>query len=285
MKIYELIECLKKHSSDTWQGKKLEDGSTRDRVLYGDTKQECTGIVSTCYASVDVIKQAGEMGCNLIVVHEALFWNHGDHTDWLLNNKTFQKKKALMDQYHICVWRNHDHIHAGISIKGRYMDGIFYGMCAMLGWEEYREDQTTSFPQMFLVPEMTVSDMAELLMEKFRLKGIRFIGNKDCIIRKVFVPMHLMGQPDDNRITSKINDEEIDCLLTLEMVDFTTCEYIRDAAMAGENHCIFALGHFNMEEIGMEYYAEYLRQHISVNLPVHFIQSGDAYKYIAADEL
>ena len=77
----------------------------------------------------------------------------------------------------------------------------------------------------------------------------------------------------------KINEEDINCLLTLEMVDFTVCEYIRDAAMLGEDRCIFAGGHVNIEEIGMEYLADWLQQ-LAPHLPVHFVQSGDAYRYL-----
>ena len=91
-----------------------------------------------------------------------------------------------------------------------------------------------------------------------------------------------MGHSPDREIIERINRDDIHCLFTMEMVDFTVCEYIRDAAMAGENKCIFALGHFNAEEIGMEFYADYLGKRLSANLPVHFVQSGDAYTYIPA---
>lgn len=41
--------------------------------------------------------------------------------------------------------------------------------------------------------------------------------------------MHILGHLSDDRIIEQINEEDINCLLTLEMVDFTVCEYIRDA--------------------------------------------------------
>ena len=42
-------------------------------MLYGNVDQECTGIVTSCWASVDVIKYVIEKGANLIISHEALF--------------------------------------------------------------------------------------------------------------------------------------------------------------------------------------------------------------------
>ena len=280
MKIAELIEHIKEISNQAWNGKPIEVSTTRDQILYGTPEAECTGVVTTCYASVAVIQRAGKLGCNFIIVHESLFWNHGDHTDWLSSNTAFQKKRALLDKYHICIWRCHDYIHAGLPVDGIYRDGIFYGMSSLLNWNDYMDAPDTLMPQRFHIPECTVFEMARLLTDRFHLDGVRFIGNPHTRIREVYVPLHIMGHSGDSKIISKINDENINCLITLEMVDFTVCEYIRDAAMMGEDRCIFALGHFNMEEIGMEYFAGYISEKLFPELPVHFIQSGDAYGYI-----
>lgn len=74
MKIYEVIEKIKNYSRGIgMDGKQIDDEKTRDKVLYGTTDRECTGIVTTCFASVDVIRKAHELGANLIIPHEALF--------------------------------------------------------------------------------------------------------------------------------------------------------------------------------------------------------------------
>lgn len=282
MRIREVIEHMKQASAGVWNGRPLYQETTRDQILYGDDNQECTRVVSTCYASVEVIIRAGRLGYNFIVVHEALFWNHGDHREWLGKNTAFQKKRELLERYGICVWRNHDSLHAGIWVDGGYRDGIFYGMSTLLGWNDYRADKEALLCQQYEIPEMTVPDMASFLTQKFRLRGVRFIGNPNTRIKKVYIPLHIMGHTSDNLIIEKIDREQIHCILTLEMVDFTVCEYVRDAAMAGEEKCIFALGHFNLEEIGMEYYAFYLKNYIVPELPVCFLQSGDTYTYLPA---
>lgn len=139
MKINEVIQKMKKYHRGIAQGKPIDDATTRDQILYGNPDQECTGIVTTCYASVDVIRKASACGANLIISHEALFWNHGDHTDWLeeARNKTFLEKKRLLDETGIVVWRDHDYIHSGIPMNGGYVDGIFHGVMVTLGWEKY----------------------------------------------------------------------------------------------------------------------------------------------------
>lgn len=280
MKIQEYIDKVISLSGTEWLGRKIEKETTRDQILYGDPDQECTGIVTTIYASIDVIRKVGEKGYNFIIVHESLFWNHGDHTEWLKDNTAFQKKKELLDRYHICVWRFHDHMHAGIKVKDHYKDGIFYGLSSMMGWNEYDLHPEQLMPSDFLIPQTSVKELGEKIVDRFHLNGVRFIGNPDTKIRRIHLPMHILGRTSDNDIISMINDEDIDCLLTLEMVDFTVCEYIRDAGQLKEDKCTFSLGHFNFEEIGMEYYAEYMKENMNPDCPVCFIQAGDSYSYL-----
>ena len=93
MKICDAIQIMKNYCKGIgFDGNPIDESKTRDKILYGNPNQEITGIITTCYASVDVVKKAIESGANFIIVHEALFWNHGDHTDWLQDNNTFKEK-------------------------------------------------------------------------------------------------------------------------------------------------------------------------------------------------
>ena len=70
MLISEVIEQVKHYCKGSWMGIKIDDEKTRDKILYGDPNQECTGIVTTIYASVDVIKKAHELQLEtLLEVH------------------------------------------------------------------------------------------------------------------------------------------------------------------------------------------------------------------------
>ena len=71
MKISEVIKAYSRGID--MDGNVIDEKKTRDQVLYGETEKECTGIVTTCFASVDVIRKAHELGANLIIPHEALF--------------------------------------------------------------------------------------------------------------------------------------------------------------------------------------------------------------------
>lgn len=291
MKIYEVIEKIKNYSRGIgMDGKQIDDEKTRDQVLYGTTDRECTGIVTTCFASVDVIRKAHELGANLIIPHEALFWNHGDHQEWLQKdeNSVYYRKKELLDTYGITVWRNHDYIHSGIPDgNGGWYDGIFKGFLHETGLDKYyvmkigNPVKYQGMPIELLIPEgITVRELAEKIIDGANLNGIRTIGNPDTVVHRVAIPMHCLGFADKDTI-SDINRGNIDCLIAMELIDYTVNEYMRDGMMLGDNKAILAVGHFNVEEPGMKYMLKWLPDALETEeLSLNFAQSGDMNTFI-----
>ena len=170
----------------------IDEKTTRDKILYGNPEVECTGIVTTCWANMEVIRQAKDLGANLIICHEALFYNHGDHQEWLQNSKnpTYMRKAALLDEAGIVVWRDHDYIHSGIPMDGGWVDGIFYGVANKLGWLPYMSGNKEQ-PMRFVLPETTVEELANHLVNTFELNGVRIYGDLCNKVSKVIIPMHL----------------------------------------------------------------------------------------------
>lgn len=276
MKIVTVIEKMKAYHKGEFAGKKIDETTTRDKILYGNPDQECTGIITSCWASVDVIKAAIKAKANLIIAHEALFWNHGDHTEWLeeSKNETFLKKKQLLDEYGIVVWRNHDYIHSGIPMKdGSYTDGIFYGVAEKLGWTKYIVKDVRN-PLHYEIPETSVKDLAAFLVDKLNLNGVKILGNLENKVKKVRIPFHVLGDANDN-----IN-EDVDCFLTMEIVDFTLAEFIRDSSMLEICKTAICMGHFNLEEPGMEYMIQYIPIALNEDIACQYVQSGDMYQYV-----
>lgn len=101
MLISTVIDSIKNYcgGTDLFTGKPIEEASTRDKVTYGNIDQECTGIVTCIWPTADIIRRARELGANLIVTHEALYWNHGDHEDVVASNSAYQAKRALLDTW------------------------------------------------------------------------------------------------------------------------------------------------------------------------------------------
>lgn len=291
MKIQEVIDKIKAYSRGiTQEGKPIDDATTRDQVLYGETDKECTGIVTTCFASVDVIKKAHELGANLIIPHEALFWNHGDHRDWLeeQKNSVYLRKKTLLDEYGITVWRNHDYIHSGLPDEnGGWYDGIFRGFFHETGLEKYYAPKIgapvkfAGMPIDLVFPEgIKVKDLAHKIIVGANLNGIRTIGDPETIVQRVSIPMHCIGFADKETITT-LDMTHTDCLITMELIDYTVNEYMRDGMMLGDNKAILAVGHFNVEEPGMKYMLNWLPEALGTKeIPMTFVQSGDMNTFI-----
>lgn len=283
MKIEQVIAQVKAYHRGVWHGEVIEPATTRDQVLFGDPDQPCTGVVTTCWASLAVIRQAAAQGANLIICHEALFWNHGDHTGWLeeTHNQTYAAKVALLKENHIVVWRDHDHMHSGIPLAdGTYVDGIFYGLAKQLGWENYILNDADVLTAFELPAATTAQAVAEHLITSLHLNGARIIGEPATPVQKIAVPTHVFG--DAKGYITKAEKDQYDLFMSLELIDFTLSEYIQDASLNGQNKAIVAVGHFNVEEPGMAYLATYLPNIIGSEIPVSFVQSGDMYHYIKA---
>ncbi|MEG0168439.1 Nif3-like dinuclear metal center hexameric protein [Anaerorhabdus sp.] len=280
MEIKEIIEKVKGfYSGKDYQGNSIDDLKTRDQVLFGDVTQECTGIVTTCYCSIDVIKEAIEHKANLIICHESAFYNRGANTESMNRNKTLVEKRRLLEEHHIVVWRNHDYIHSGMmNEKNELTDGIFYGLMKVLAWDKYLIAPIRT-PMLFELPQTNTEDLCRYLIEKLHLNGIKIIGNRNAVIKKVLIAEHIMGE-DDYRKIEMIEDHDIDCVIAMECIDFTVSSYIKDAAELGQSKVILAVGHFNVEEPGMDYLAQILKDGIQIDLPVRFVQSGDMYQFI-----
>lgn len=267
-------------------GVPIDEETTRDKILYGDPNQECTGIVTCLWANADVIRRAQDLGANLIIAHEALFWNHGDHQDFIAENKTYRAKKQLLDEWGGVVWRCHDYIHSRVPIDadGAMVDGIFYGLAWKLGWLDHRIGDVAMGLD-FKIPEIEGIDLARELVEKLGLNGTRLIGDPHAVVSRIHVPMHVTGvESVDNFETIYADENKVDCLMTMEFVDFTTSEYIRDAGMLGQGKCAITIGHFNLEEPGMEYMPKWLPHALGCDAPqASFAAMGDTYQYIVAD--
>ena len=273
MTIQQVIDNIIAYHPDL--GERL--ATTCDTVKYGDTSRECTGVATAIYPSPDVIRAAGEAGCNLLVVHEPSFYSHMDPLDWLAGNETAEKKMALLDRYGMVVFRDHDRIHAHVP------DGIFYGLFAELGWLPYLDhpmdkpsDINDTFAMTLTFPDVPVAKIAAEIKEKLGLKALRFTGNPGTVVRKAAIAAHLL--PGFQKVIEAVEKEQVDLLLPGEIIDWEIPCYFKDAGQLGLNKACLHLGHFNWEELGMKYAVNWLRE-LAPGLPVVYCPNEDMYRY------
>ena len=114
------------------------------------------------------------------------------------------------------------------------------------------------------------------------MANVKNAKKKTIQIRKVTLNNIKPKQTAKNAIKNT-DKSDVDCLLSMELIDFTYAEYLRDSGMLGRNRVALGMGHFNLEEPGMEYMLEYLDEAIGEHIPAWFKQSGDNYEYMTKD--
>lgn len=257
----------------------LDREITCDGFKCGNPQDELKGIVTTCCASVDVIRQAVQLNANLIVCHEPTFYTHSDEQEWLQGKDAVYDEKIKLCQTHgVAIWRNHDHIHA------HQPDGIQYGVMKELGWEHYLADdsaQPMKFqPVKYTIPLICVKDLARFFKDKLGLTNVRVIGNLEAMVQNIVFCGHILSTSNDKEATLLLNRDDVDVLIPGEMIDWTTASYARDAGQLGKNKAIINIGHFSSEELGMKYAATWIAEILLHKIPVSFVRSADMYQYI-----
>lgn len=270
MTIQEIINGILKYHPD------LGDRKTCDVISGGDPKAECTGILVSITASVEIIRKAVEIGANFILVHEPVFYSGYDNEcEWLKGNEVYQEKLKMLTDNGIVVYRDHDHIHA------HRPDGIFYYMLKQLGWLEYVVP-TDDFTYEVKLPETTFGELVKHVKKCMGLNTIRYIGNPDSKVSTVGFCGHLLP----NEMTNWGNNDQVarswkyDVVIPGEIVEWTVPLYFQDAVMLGKAKGMILPGHFVQEEAGMRWAEEWLRPIVGDKLPITFIPSGDMFKYM-----
>lgn len=238
--------------------------NTVDVIKEGDPNTQIKGIITCMFATMDVLKQAVAKNCNLIIVHEPLYYNHLDETEKLQNDPVYLEKRKYISDHKLVIWRFHDYIH---SMRP---DGIETGMVIKLGWKNFLVKGTTN---QFLIPEITLKELLEKLKQVFPKNAFYVIGNPDLKLTRVRLAA---GAPGSATHIKLLEDNNVDVVLAGEAQQWETYEYTRDAVDQGRKKAIIFLGHINSEEAGMDYCAQWLKSFL-MNMPVNYIESGSSF--------
>jgi putative NIF3 family GTP cyclohydrolase 1 type 2 len=240
---------------------------TVDTIKAGDTNQRATGVVTTMFATVDVIRKAISLKANFIIAHEPTFYNHTDSTDWIEGDVVLKLKRELLNKNNIVVWRFHDYIH---SMRP---DSVLIGVLNSLGWEKYFD---AGNPVMIKVPSITVREVVSLAKTKLGIKSVKVVGDLSQLCERIAI---LPGAPGGRRQISVQQQEKPDLMLCGEVAEWETSEYIRDAQALGQKRSLIILGHSFSEEPGMKWMVSWLQPQIK-NVPVTHVPSGEPFIWV-----
>jgi len=239
--------------------------NTVDVIKEGDPQTPVKGIVTSMFATMDVLRAAVAKNCNLIIVHEPLYYNHLDNTDQFKNDPVFLEKQKYIRDNKLVIWRFHDYIHS------MNPDGIGSGMIAKLGWKDYAVNGTLD---QFTFKETTLSDLLKDLKGKFPAYTFYVIGKPEMKVSNVKLAP---GAPGSMYHIKLLEDKNTDVVIAGESPQWETYEYARDAVSQGRNKAVIFIGHIASEEAGMEFCAGWLKTFIK-EVPVSYVESGPSYK-------
>jgi putative NIF3 family GTP cyclohydrolase 1 type 2 len=239
---------------------------TVDTLKSGSAGQQVTGIVTTMFATVDVINEAAKLKANFIIAHEPTFYNHTDDTAWVAGNKIVKAKQDLLKQYGIAVWRFHDYWHS------HRPDGILYGVLKKTGWDKYYKEGDRTLT----IPATTLKDVAAHLKSSLGIPHVRVIGDLSLGCTKVGL---MPGAAGGQRQVSYAETNSPDVLIVGETPEWETAEYYRDNVALGNKKGLIVLGHSLSEEPGMEWLVEWLKPKVP-ELTVTHIGSGSPFQWV-----
>ncbi len=239
--------------------------NTVDTIKSGDPDAGLTGIVTTFLATVEVVRRAAELGANLIVAHEPVYYNHRDDADWLEGDPVYDAKRRLLEDERITVFRFHDYAHA------RQPDAILSGVLSTLGWEDRADPDV---PYVVELPPTRLSDLVITLKERLGVESVRVAGSPDALCRRIAL---LVGAADGRYHVLALSRHGADVVVAGEAREWEALEYVRDANALGMNKALVVVGHERSEEPGMEWVAGWLRT-LLPGVRIEHVPAGEPFR-------
>ena len=198
-----------------------------------------TGIATTAFVTLDVIKRAAAARLNMIIPHEATFWSDRDDTTVVSRDPLYVAKVELMKKHDIVVFRIHDHMHA------QRPDFTFVGSARDVGLDSRYE--TAPGSHRFVIPETTLGALAADVKRRTGARALRVVGDPAAKVSRI--------QLGVGYATPVINAPDVDVVISGEQQEadggFDGPSYVVDAMTLGLTKGWIMLGHVVSEEAGM----------------------------------
>jgi putative NIF3 family GTP cyclohydrolase 1 type 2 len=240
---------------------------TVDTLKEGSLEDAVRGVTVTFLATQRVLERARELGDNVVITHEPTYYNHLDETSFLEGDPVFEKKRELIRNAGLTVFRIHDTIHTARP------DGIHQGMLERLDWLRYQEDPSSN---RLRVPGLSARALALEAKQKLGLESVRLVGNAEACCRTVEC---MWGACGFRGHLAALANPDVQALVVGEAQEWETYEYARDAGAQGRDKALIVLGHAPSEEAGMRTVVRLLER-AHPGLPVHFVEAGPSFMVV-----
>ena len=257
MKAGEIIDRIKKNLGAPWR-----DATYRDTYKTGGPETEVTGIATTAFVTLEVIRKASAAGLNMIIPHEVTFWSDRDDQALVADDALYKAKLALLTRHDVVVFRIHDHMHV------QRPDFTYVGSARAVGLDPAHEDPPGS--HRFVIPATTLGALAADVQRRCGARALRVVGDPRARVSRVRLGAGYASPP--------IDVPDIDVLISGEQQEsdgnFDSQPYALDAATLGIAKGIILLGHTISEEAGMLEMAQWIKGFVP-EIPVQLVKAEE----------
>ena len=255
----EVVARIKANLGVPWR-----DATYRDTFKFGGAETVVTGVATTVFCTLDVVRRAAAAGLNMIVPHEDTYWNDRDDTAIVGQDPLYRTKVDLMRKHDIVVFRIHDHMHA------QRPDFTYAGCARALGLESRYETAPQS--HRFTLPPTTLGALAADFQKRLGAKALRVVGDRNAKVSRV--------QLGVGYATPAVNSPDVDVVVSGEQQEadgaLDNPGYVRDAVTLGIAKGWIVLGHAISEEQGMVEMAEWIKS-FTPEVPVQIVGAGEPF--------
>ena len=246
-------------------GAKLPD-DTVDMFQAGNPDTLVRGIAVTMMPTLDVLQRAVAADCNFVIAHEPAFYNHREETAPLERDgdAVLRAKRAFIAQHGLVLWRFHDAPHRQTP------DAITHGVAAALGWGAF---QSAKDERLFVVPEISLNDLALELRDKLNAQTVRVVGDGTRRVSQIALAVGAPGFEAHRRLLSS---HAVEVMVIGEAWEWETIAYAADAASAGFNKSLIVVGHIPSEQDGMKACARWFET-LLPNVPITFVATRELF--------
>ncbi len=250
----QVAERIRANVGAAWREK------TIDGFKAGSPETAVTGIVTTVMATRRVLARAVELGRNLVVTQEPVFYNANDEPGNRASDPIYLAKKAYIEQHGLVVFRFADHWNS------RQPDPRVAALARALSWEGPGTNGV------FAIRETPLSALAAHLRERLQVRGgLRTLGAPGMRVRSALL---IPGTADVPTVMARLKDADV--VVAGEPREWEVVPYVLDGREAGANKALLAIGRVVSEEPGMKACAEWLETFVP-EVPVGTIAVGDPY--------
>ena len=246
----------------------VNPNDTVDTFKAGDPQTVVKKIAVAWMPYLWTIQRALDEGCNLLVCHEPVYYNHTDKDDAVFLFEVTRRKKQLIESSGLVIYRCHDVWDRveGIGIPDAW--GEFLGFSKLVN--------RSTFCHVYEIPETTSGELARSVAGKLQAFGhetVQLIGPADKRVRRIGI-----GTGAITPFREMAGRLEADLAICTDD-GFT---FWSDATMAIDmGYPVIVVNHASSEEPGMRKLAARLRE-VFPSVPVTAIAQECMFRTIRA---